>query len=156
MTERIVESYRQAPSLQVRNRLVRHWHVSPGDKLDMRTRVGEQRVVDKGIEVDPVTRVMRGSTCCWEGRTTFFHRGRFGKPAPDGEPVAMPDLSRGTTVGRFSMPARGGWDFGKLFYGADVALNAVSAPEGLGFGLSLQGDSRSALVGHWRAGASAL
>lgn len=195
--------------LQVRNRLVRHCHVSPGDKLAMRTRVGEQRAVDKGIEVDLVTRVMRGSTCCWEGCTTFFHRGRFGKPAAPGWPAPMPDLSQGKTVGRFSMPARGGWDFGKLtgdfngihcwnwyarrlgfprafahsqrvaamcqarlagpdtqaqtldlwirgpvFYGADVALNAVNAPEGLGFGLALRGDSRSALVGHWRAGAS--
>lgn len=197
--------------LQVRNRLVRHVHVSPGEKLDMRTRVGEHRVIDRGIEVDLVTRVMRGETCCWEGRTTFFHRGRFGKPTADSQQAAMPDLTRGTAVGRFSMPARGGWDFGKLtgdyngihcwnwyarrlgfprafahsqrvaamcqarltgpdtqaqtldlwikgpvFYGADVALNAISTPEGPGFGLSLEGDSRSALVGHWRAGASGI
>lgn len=197
--------------LQVRNRLVRHIHVDPGDKLDMRTLVGEQRIVEKGIEVDLISRVMRGPTCCWEGRTTFFHRGRFGEPDPSRQPVAMPDLLRAPTVAKFSMPAGGGWDFGKLtgdyngihcwnwyarrlgfprafshsqrlaamcqarlagpdteaqtldlwikgpvFYGCGVVLNAASGHDGIGFGLSLQGDARSALVGHWRAGASAL
>lgn len=197
--------------LQVRNRLVRHVHVDPRDKLDMRTCVSGQRITDKGIEVDLVSRVMRGPTLCWEGRTTFFHRGRFGQPDPAPQPVAMPDLSRAPAVSRFRMPAGGGWDFGKLtgdyngihcwnwyarrlgfprafahsqrvaamcqarltgpetqaqtldlwikgpvFYGADVALNAVSGYDGIAFGVALDGDARSALVGDWRAGAGAI
>lgn len=100
--------------LQVRNRLVRHLHVVPGEKLDMRICVGDQRIVEKGIEVDLISRVMRGPACCWEGRTTFFHRGRFGQPDPDQQQVPLPDLSGASTVAQFSMPAGGGWDFGKL------------------------------------------
>jgi hypothetical protein len=198
-------------ALQVRNRLVRHARVEPGEKLDMRTHVGEQRTVEKGIEVDLVSRLMRGPVCCWEGRTTLFHRGRFGEPASAGSQGAAPNVSEAPTVDRFRMPSGGGWAFGKLtgdyngihcwnwyarrlgfpkafphpqrvaamcqsrlagpdneaqtldlwikgpvFYGADVALNAVVGEEGLRFGLSLDGDARSALLGHWRAGAQPL
>jgi hypothetical protein len=198
-------------ALQVRNRLIRYAHVVPGEKLDMRTRVAQQRAVEKGIEVDLVSRLMRGPACVWEGRTTFFYRGRFGDPAPAAPQSASPDVSQAPTVDRFRMPSGGGWAFGKLtgdyngihcwswyarrfgfpqafphpqrvaamcqsrlsrpgteaqtldlwikgpvFYGADVGLNAVDGEEGLRFGLSLQGDARSALLGHWRAGAQPL
>ncbi|HWP13217.1 MAG TPA: hypothetical protein VNN06_15450 [Ramlibacter sp.] len=195
-------------ALQVRNRLVRHRHVHPGEKLDLRTQVGGQRAVEKGIEVDLVSRLMRGAVCCWESRTTFFYRGRFGDPAPAGPQAAAPNLSEAPAVDRFRVPGSGGWTFGKLtgdyngihwwnwyarrlgfpkafphpqrvaamcqsrlagpdteaqtldlwikgpvFYGADVGLNAVDGEEGLRFGVSLEGDARSALLGHWRAGA---
>jgi hypothetical protein len=199
-------------ALQVRNHLVRHVRVEPGEKLDMCTQVREQRIVDKGIEVDLVSRLMRGPVCCWEGRTTFFHRGRFGEPTSAGSQVAAPNVSAAPTVDRFRMPSGGGWAFGKLtgdyngihcwnwyarrlgfpkafphpqrvaamcqsrlagcpeteaqtldlwikgpvFYGADVTLNAVDGVEGLRFGLSLKGDARSALLGHWRAGAASM
>jgi hypothetical protein len=101
-------------ALQVRNRLVRHIHFHPGEQLDMRTRVGEQRCVDKGIEVDLVSRLMRGPVCCWEGLTTFFYRGRFGVPAAVSPPVASPDLAQAPIVDRFQMPGGGGWAFGKM------------------------------------------
>ena len=48
------------------------------------------------------------------------------------------------------------WIKGPVFYGANVGLNAVAGEEGLRFGLSLQGDARSALMGHWRAGAASV
>ena len=195
-------------ALQVRNRLVRHRHVHPGEQLDLRTQVGGQRTVDKGIEVDLVSRLMRGQVCCWEGRTTFFHRGRFGDPTPAGSQAAAPNLAETLSVDRFRIPSAGGWAFGKLtgdyngihwwnwyarrlgfpkafphpqrvaamcqsrlagpdteaqtldlwikgpvFYGAEVGLNAVVCEEGLRFGLSLHGDTRTALLGHWSAGA---
>lgn len=198
-------------ALQVRNRLARHAHVEPGEQLDLRTQVGEQRPVDKGIEVDLISRLMRGPVCCWEGWTTFFYRGRFGGPTAAGPQAAAPDLSEAPAVDHFRMPRGGGWAFGKLtgdyngihcwnwyarrlgfpkafahpqrvaamcqsrlagpdteaqtlhlwikgpvFYGADVGLSAAAGEEGVRFGLSLQGDVRSALLGHWCAGAQAV
>src|SRR6185369_8010097 len=101
-------------ALQVRNRLVRHVHVEPGEILDLRTHVGEQRTVEKGIEVDLVSRLMRGPVCCWEGRTTCFHRGRFGMPSSLEPRAVSPDLSEVPPVDRFRMPGGGGWAFGKL------------------------------------------
>lgn len=101
-------------ALQVRNRLVRHVHFHPGEPLDLRTQTGGQRRVGKGIEVDLVSRLMRGPVCCWEGRTTLFHRGRFGAPEAEVPPDAPPDLSQAPIVERFRMPVGGGWAFGKL------------------------------------------
>jgi hypothetical protein len=196
-------------ALQVRNRLVRHAHVEAGEELDLRTQVGGQRAVEKGIEVDLISRLKRGSVCCWEGRTTFFYSGQFGEPTAAG-PQA-PSMADAPAVDRFRIPSAGGWAFGELtgdyngihwaswyarrlgfpqafshpqrvaamcqsrlvgpdteaqtldlwikgpvFYGADVGLNAVDGEDGLRFGLSLRGDARSALLGHWRAGAQSL
>jgi hypothetical protein len=46
------------------------------------------------------------------------------------------------------------WIKGPVFYRANVVLSAVSGKDGLRFGLSLEGDSRMALLGHWRSGVS--
>ena len=198
-------------ALQVRNRLVRHERFDPSERLDLRTGVAQQRAVDKGIEVDLISRLMRGCACVWEGRTTVFYRGRFGEAAAAAPQAAAPDLSQAAAVQRFRMPAGGGWAFGKLtgdyngihwsnwyarrlgfaqafshpqrvaamcqsrlsgpagaaqtldlwikgpvFYGAEVGLNAIDDEQGVRFGLSLQGDTRSALLGHWRIGAQPL
>lgn len=101
-------------ALQVRNRLVRHVHVDVGERLDLRTQVGGQRIVDKGIEVDLVSRLARGAACCWEGRTTFFYRGRFGEPQAATPQAAAPGVAEAPTIDRFRMPAGGGWAFGRL------------------------------------------
>lgn len=198
-------------ALQVRNRLVRHVRIDPGEQLDMRTQVDEQRTVPKGIEVDLVSRLMRGPVCCWEGRTTFFHRGQFGEPTSTSLQPDSPNLAKASVVDNFQMPSGDGWAFAKLTgdyngihcwnwyarrlgfpkafphpqrvaamcqsrlagpdtdaqsldlwikgpvpYGNCVGLSAVDGGEGLRFGLALQGDARSALLGHWRAGAQPL
>jgi hypothetical protein len=101
-------------ALQVRNRLVRHGRIEPGQLLDLHAQVTGQRVVDKGLEVDLVSRLIRGSWCCWEGRTTFFHRGRFGEPVGTDASSGAPDLSASNEIDQFQIPSGGGWTFGKL------------------------------------------
>lgn len=101
-------------ALQIRNRLVRHARIEPGETLDLRTQVDGQRVVNKGLEVDLVSRLMRGPQCCWEGRTTFLHRGRFGSPDPVDMRAESPDLSDASQIARWRVPEGGGWAFGKL------------------------------------------
>jgi hypothetical protein len=101
-------------ALQVRNRLVRHARIEPGEPLDLHTGVAAERVVEKGIEVDLLSRLTRGSLCCWDGRTTIFYRGRFGRADAADADTAAPDLSASTQVDRFRMPDGGGWAFGKL------------------------------------------
>lgn len=100
-------------TLQIRNRLIRHRHLQPGERLDLETRIGSHRIVDKGIEIDLQSRLMRGSVCCWESEVTYFHRGRFGVAAGDSSAPA-PDLAQAPVLERFSMPQDGGWHFGKL------------------------------------------
>lgn len=100
-------------ALQIRNRLVRHRAVAIGEALDLDTRVGEHRRVDNGIEVDLLSRLMRGSECCWESRITYFHRGRF-DVSPTRETSPSPDLAEVAEVERFRLPKSGGWRFGHL------------------------------------------
>ena len=69
-------------ALQIRNRLVRHQPIDPGHAFDMETWIAEHRLVDKGVEVDLLSRLTRGSDCYWESRITYFYRGRFGAPPP--------------------------------------------------------------------------
>lgn len=195
-------------ALQIRNQLVLHRRIEIGETFSLDTRTGEHRVLEKGVEVDVISRLARGPDCCWESVVTFFYRGRFkatgtaGAPAPDAN---APTLSQTATSERLRMPDGGGWRFGKLtgdyngihnwswyarrlgfrsaflhpqraagigmaklhgpqtdgqtlrlwikgpvFYAANVILNVDAADDGVRFGLSLEGDSRMAIVGHWQ------
>lgn len=194
-------------ALQIRNQLVLHREIEIGETLTLETRSGEHRLLEKGVEVDLVSRLARGPDCCWESVVTYFYRGRFkaadtaGAPAPGSN---APDLSQTAAVDRFRMPDGGGWRFSKLtgdyngihnwswyarrlgfrsaffhpqrvagicmaklhqpqtdaqtlrlwikgpvYYGVNAILNADAPNDGVRFGLSLEGDSRVAIVGHW-------
>jgi hypothetical protein len=101
-------------ALQIRNRLVRHRSVDLRETLELETTTGAQRLVDKGIEVDLVSRLTRGSDCCWESNVTYFYRGRYGAGGPETPEAASPELSGASEIERFQMPRRGGWRFGGL------------------------------------------
>lgn len=80
-----------------------------------------------------------------------------------GFPAAFPHPQRvaGMCLGRLRGPDADAqtlelWVKGPVFYGANVVLNASQDDDGLLFGLSLEGDHRAALVGHWRNGVSGV
>jgi hypothetical protein len=50
-------------ALQIRNRLIRHKQFDSREALDMETQVGRHRLVEKGVEVDLLSRLTRGSEC---------------------------------------------------------------------------------------------
>jgi len=100
-------------ALQIRNRLIRHRRFHPAERLDLETRIGPHRIVDKGIEIDLLSRLTRESECCWESEVTYFYRGRFGSPT-GGSSAEAPQLSPAPSSERFSMPQGGGWHFGTL------------------------------------------
>ncbi len=100
-------------ALQIRNRLVQHRHLRVGERFDLETHIGTNRIVDKGTEIDLVSRLMHETNCCWESEVTYFFRGRFGSPA-DVSSAAAPDLAHAPVVDRFTIPSDGGWNFGVL------------------------------------------
>jgi len=100
-------------ALQIRNRLVQHRSLSSGERFDLETRVGANRVVESGVEIDLCSRLVRGPDCAWESVVTYYFRGRFGL-ASRASPPPAPDLTRALVVERFSMPRGGGWHFGTL------------------------------------------
>jgi len=100
-------------ALQIRNRLVQHRSLRPGERFDLETRVDAHRVVDNGVEIDLCSRLARGPDCAWESTVTYYFRGRFG-PAGGATPPQAPDLAQAPVVERFLMPHGGGFRFGRL------------------------------------------
>ena len=100
--------------MQIRNRLVRHAYLNTGETLDLQTRIGEHRWVEKGIEIDLVSHLTRGSECLWESEVTYFYRGRFGDSGSPAPRAVSPDLARASVLGQVRMPLDGAWRFGRL------------------------------------------
>lgn len=106
-------------SLQVRNRLVLHQPLHIGDTFSLTTRVAAWRVLDKGIEVDLHTGLIRGDVCAWESVVTFYYRGRFGQPSEHGSaqgaPARSPTLVEGhVTTAQWRVQGGRRWQFGAL------------------------------------------
>jgi hypothetical protein len=101
-------------ALQVRNRLVRHRHLDVGESLDMETRCGPIRRIEKGLEVDLHSALRRRSELVWESTATYFYRGKFDAPHGIAQPPAAPRLSEARTLVDIDLPRRGGWRFGAL------------------------------------------
>ncbi len=101
-------------ALQIRNRMIRHRHLEPDASYVLETRVGAQRPVEKGLELDLNTRLLRGEQCDWESVVTYFYRGRFGAAVPQAAQPASPDLSGASVAGPFKTPGSGRWAFGSL------------------------------------------
>jgi hypothetical protein len=100
-------------ALQIRNRLAQHRHLKPGVTYDLDTRIGAHRLVEKGVEIDLVSHLTRGSECHWQSEITYFYRGRYEGERSEAARTA-PDLSAAAVVDRFAMPQGGGWSFGRL------------------------------------------
>ena len=101
-------------ALQIRNHLVRHRRLAIGATVELETRVGAHRFLEKGMEVDLVTRLTSGGRCDWESVITYFYRGKFDRPTAEATEATSPDLSTAPLVERFHMPKGGGRAFGAL------------------------------------------
>jgi hypothetical protein len=103
-------------ALQIRNHLIRHREINTGTALELETRVGANRRVAKGIEVDLLSKLSDASGCCWESVVTYFYRGKYGVAAvaSSSPEDAAPDLSGASLHEKFRLPQRGGWGFGRL------------------------------------------
>lgn len=100
-------------ALQVRNHVVLHRSFDRGAVLDFATRIPEQRVVDKGAEIDLHTTASVEGSLTWESTNTFFYRGRFGA-AGNASPLAVAPRVEGAEQARWTMPAGGGIRCGRL------------------------------------------
>lgn len=106
-------------ALQVRNRLTQHHAPPPGAMYTLTTAACAWRVLEKGLEIDVHSQLLHDASCAWDSVTTFYYRGRFGKPAEYGAsmgaPVNAPQSAQAhETVweGRANGDRR--WAFGRL------------------------------------------
>jgi len=85
--------------LQIRNHLKQHRPIARDEVLELDTRIGTHRILEKGAEVDLHTTVHASGELAWESVNTFYFRGRFGTPE---EPSP---LARSPEVGTAAMAA---------------------------------------------------
>jgi hypothetical protein len=106
-------------ALQVRNRLLLHGAFQFDDAFDLVTTVAAWRVLDKGIEVDLQTRLLRDETCIWESVVTFYYRRRFGPVMQHGDALGAAQASPvldgdAEPTARWQIDGQGRWHFGAL------------------------------------------
>ena len=101
-------------ALQIRNRLVRHRRIPLDTPLDLETRIGGMRRVDKGLELDLHSSLRCEAECLWESVISYFYRGRFGPASPTIQASKAPGLEQAEPWTEFQLPTDGGWRFGSL------------------------------------------
>lgn len=107
-------------ALQVRNRLILRRSFDVDDRFDLVLRVARWRVLEKGVEVDLHSRLLRGEVCFWESVVTFYYRGHYpgGARHSDGAvgvPLDMPPIdAHAATVFRGVIKGDARWRFGAL------------------------------------------
>ncbi len=101
-------------ALQIRNQLTRHRKLHTGDVLDLQTMAHQFRRVDKGVEVDLRSTLLRDSECIWESTVTYFYRGQSAPTPVDAASPSAPTLCDAPVLAQFQMPTHGGWQFGAL------------------------------------------
>ena len=100
-------------ALQVRNRLTQQRPLGVDEAFDLLTSIGEQRVVERGLEVDLCTQARVGGDVAWASVVTFYYRGRFGAPGTP-SPLARAPEPAGEELARWRAAAGGGVRFGRL------------------------------------------
>ena len=100
-------------ALQIRNHLLQHRPISADEVLDVASGVADQRILEKGAEVDLHTAVRSGTETVWESLNTFYYRGRFGAAAPM-SPLALAPNIVDAGLTRWRTQSGVGLQFGRL------------------------------------------
>jgi hypothetical protein len=93
--------------------MVQHRQVASGTRIDLACRIMGDRILEKGIELDLHSTVHAEGSLAWESVTTFYYRGRFGKPEA-GSSLAETPPADGAVAERWHAPTSGGVAFGRL------------------------------------------
>lgn len=99
--------------LQVRNHLLLHAAVRPGDPIAHEVRVLAQRTGERSTEVDLHSRITREGEPVFEGLNTFWMRQRAGDTEPPSPLARAPD-AEGDPVARWHAAADGGLGFARV------------------------------------------
>lgn len=100
-------------TLQIRNHLFQRRPIPRGVLLDFQAGLCDQRVLEKGVEIDLRMQVSVEGEPLWQSVSTFYYRGRFGSPGP-GSPLAVSPKEYGEQLAKWRTERGGGVRFGKL------------------------------------------
>jgi hypothetical protein len=100
-------------ALQVRNHLLQQRPLEIGQPFDLHTSVGQQRMVDKGLEVDLLTQARVRDFVVWTSVVTVYYRGRFGQAGASPPLARAPDPGQ-DAISQWRTQHGGGVPFGRL------------------------------------------
>ena len=100
-------------SVHLRNQLIRHRPLVPEGIHDLTCRLSGARVTEKGIEVDLYTEMHHNGVLVWEELSTFFVRGRFGRPDPPA-PFTMPEVEQTNPIASWHLAADKGKRYARV------------------------------------------
>jgi len=100
-------------TLQIRAHIVQHKPIHAGEPIDMACRVADQRVLEKGVELDLEVTVRVHGEERWTSLNTFYYRGRYGSPSTPSPLAAAPDAN-GAESAEWLAERRTGWVYGRL------------------------------------------
>lgn len=100
-------------ALQIRNQLLQHRPIAADARMDLETRVADQRVLHNGAEVDLHTTVTVARNLVWESFNTFYYRGRFGEPDSPPPQSAAPQKPT-TTLAQWHLAPGVGWRVARM------------------------------------------
>jgi acyl dehydratase len=100
-------------ALQVRNSLALERAFERGAALDFEARVGAQRVLEKGVEIDVRCTARSAGELVWHSVNSFYYRGGHGAAGAQATVPAAPQVEEGGAV-RWTAPEGGAVGFGRL------------------------------------------
>lgn len=101
-------------SLNTRSQLVMHRQIDINDTLDLRIRLSDYRVVEKGIEIDVTASIYTDNSLAWESVFTYYYRGRYGQADDSFKPPRLDPIRNGVMSGQFHIEAKNGFRFARL------------------------------------------
>lgn len=101
-------------ALNTRCKIIQHREVKISEIMDIQSRLVKWRVLEKGLEVDLCSVIHIGNEIVWENTSTFYYRGRFGKPDTDFKPSKFGTLSDAKQIAEWFLPSGTGFKFAKI------------------------------------------
>ena len=101
-------------SLNTRNKLVMFQPINKNNTLDIRIRLSDYRVVEKGIEVDAKSSIYKNNDLAWENIHTYYYRGKYGETDESFKPPRLDPIQNGEISDQFLIEAKNGFRFARL------------------------------------------
>lgn len=92
-------------AVHLRNHILAHRAIAASETLALACRLGEFRIMEKGMEFDFTTEVHVENERVWESVSTYYVRGRFGEQGAPSPLAQMPEMGAETPLSEWHVAA---------------------------------------------------
>ncbi|MFZ5569187.1 MAG: hypothetical protein ACOZF0_02200 [Thermodesulfobacteriota bacterium] len=101
-------------SVTTKARIVQSRKIGANGEMQAVCRLGDRRLVEKGLEADVLQSIELSDGIAWECRQTFFYKGRFGEPDKPCSLNVMPAIPDAPPIGEWFLPSGRGFRFADI------------------------------------------